>query len=366
MKYALVATPAELQAAARVLDGAPRYYLDTEFDSAPGSRRLALLQVARDAEFTFLVDPLRVTDLEPLARALGRPDAEWVLHAGKQDVELLLAAFKLGAAPRLFDTQVAWGLLGPEYPVSLAYLLYRILGLRGDKGEQAGDWMRRPLTPEQLAYAAEDVAHLPALHEHLMARLRDAGREAAAVEASAELNAPEMEAAATLDDFRNAWQLDGPGLAVLQHLIGLQNADPDESLPPRVLLSVAKLIPETVEELSRIKGVPWAWAKRNGAGLVNTLIRISAEAAKQAFEPLEPPPYATWPEILAEGAIRDAVAKVSAALEVSPELLFPGRLIRTLVKKAAAAGRPEAAVEALTGWRRTLAADEWGKVFRSP
>jgi ribonuclease D len=356
MTPVLVSTSAELAAAAQALEGAPRYFIDTEFESGPGVRRLSLVQVSRDADRVYLVDALKLAALEPLAKVVGRPDAEWVLHAGRFDVELLLQACRLAQPPALFDTQVAWGLLGPEYPVSLAYLLYRVLGLRSLKGEQSGDWTRRPLTPEQVEYAAEDVAHLPELREILGARLREKGREAACAAASAEACQEEMEKALTLDDFRNAWQLDGPGLAVLKHLIEAHNALPEEergtSLPPRAFLPVAKLIPESAEEFARIKGVPYAWVKRQGASTANKLVRIAFEARKEPFEPLEPPPYATWPEVLAEGKLRDLAARACAALEVSPELLVPGRVLKAMAAKAIAGGRPE---EALAGWRRELA-----------
>lgn len=351
----LVSTSAELADAARALAGAPRYFIDTEFESGPGVRRLSLVQVSRDADRVWLVDALKLAALEPLAQAVGRPDAEWVLHAGRFDVELLGAALRLPRTPALFDTQVAWGLLGPEYPVSLAYLLYRVLGLRSMKGEQAGDWTRRPLTPEQVAYAAEDVAHLPELRERLGGRLREKGREAAALAASAEACAEEVGKALTLDDFRNAWQLDGPGLAVLRWLIEAHNALPEEeraaALPPRAFLPVAKLIPETSEEFARIKGVPYAWVKRQGGSTANKLVRIAFEARTAPFEPLEPPPYATWPEVLAEARMRDRAARACAALEAAPELVFPARVLKALTAKALAGGRAE---EALEGWRREL------------
>ena len=357
MKPVLVSTSAELAIASRILEGVARYFIDTEFESTPGSRKLALLQVSGGGEEVFLVDTLKLAALEPLAAVLGRADVEWVLHAGKFDVELLLGALKLAAPPKLFDTQVAWALLGPEYPVSLAYLLYRVLGLRSMKGEQAGDWMRRPLSPEQIEYAAEDVAHLPELRDLLGAGLREKGREELAATASAEACVDEPEKALTLEDFRNAWQLDGPGLAVLRFLIETHNGMPEEergmSLPPRAFLSVAKLIPESAEEFGRIKGVPYPWVKRAGSSTANKLVRVAFDARKEPFEPLEPPPYATWPQVLAEGKARAWAAETAQRLDVSPDLLFPGRVMKALAAKLEAGEPPESA---LTGWRRDLSA----------
>lgn len=52
---------------------------------------------------------------------------------------------------------------------SLGAVVARELGLRLDKREQTSNWTRRPLSPEQLAYAAADVEVLVEL-----ARLRAA------------------------------------------------------------------------------------------------------------------------------------------------------------------------------------------------
>jgi ribonuclease D len=356
MRTVLVSTSAELAAASKALEGAPRIFLDTEFLSGPGIRRLALAQVSRGGGEVFLVDTMKLAALEPLAAAIGRPGIEWVAHAGRQDVELLLEALRLPAAPALFDTQTAWGLLGPEYPVSLAYLLFKILGLRAMKSEQAVDWTRRPLSPEQIDYAADDVAHLPDLHAALEERLAAKGRGAIARAASADAaGGAEPPRTLSLADYRNAWQLDGPGLAVLRHLIDAHNAlpgpDRELSLPPQAFLAVAKLIPETAEEFSRIRGIPFAWVKRHGQAAANAIVRVSARAARERFEPLDPPPYATWPEILAEGRTRDWAARAAAAVGAAPELLFPGRLQRDMAAKAAAGAHP---IEALSGWRREL------------
>ncbi|RYE84629.1 MAG: ribonuclease D, partial [Myxococcales bacterium] len=191
--FTLVDSPPALAHCIEVLERrpSPSVYLDTEFDPQRDRTTLCLLQLS-DGEQVFLVDPLRL-DLMPLAGVLGAPGAEWVLHAGRQDVPLVCDALGLATPPRVFDTQVAWALLGPEASVALAYLEFRLLGLRGDKGHQADDWRRRPLPPTQLAYAARDVAHLPALRRLLGERLAAVGRAELAVAASREAVWPEPE-----------------------------------------------------------------------------------------------------------------------------------------------------------------------------
>jgi ribonuclease D len=283
---------------------------------------------------------------------------EWVVHAGDQDVALLREALHLEGCPRVFDTQVAWGLQGAEYPVSLAYLLYKILGIRSMKSEQAGPWMTRPLTQEQLDYAAGDVDHLPALREWLAKRLGELGREPLLYEVSAETVLPEAAPPLSLEDYRNAWQLDASGQAVLLHLIdwwnGLPAAERGEGPQPRIFLTLAKMIPETGAELAKIRGIFFPWAKRHGDTFTGKLVRASAAASRGGFVPLEPPPYNTFERILAEGWIRKAAAEVSAELGIAPELGFPERVIRKMVQAVGEKKTNASASELLTGWRDRL------------
>ena len=134
--------------------------------AAPLIRRGSLWSAKR-APLSF--DPPK----ERLEKATFRQGARWVMHAGLQDVELLLRDFAQAQPPELFDTQIAWGMSGPEASVSLAFLLFKLLGIRSPKGYQADDWMYRPLPEAQLAYAAADIAHLPALESVLGGRMRD-------------------------------------------------------------------------------------------------------------------------------------------------------------------------------------------------
>ena len=185
--------------------------MDTEFESARGGTTLSLIQI-HDGKEVHLVDALRLPSLAALGPALSGAEQEWVLHAGQQDVPLLMDHLGLENLPRLLDTQVAWACCSPEASVSLAYLEMVLLGKRRGKGHQADDWKRRPLPRSQLAYAAEDVASLPALFEQLEGRLKENDRVEIAYQASRELLQPQVEPPRRLRlaDFRNAWQL-GPG-----------------------------------------------------------------------------------------------------------------------------------------------------------
>lgn len=148
------------------------YALDTEFHrERTYLPHLALVQLAT-ADRIALVDALEV-DVRSLRRAF-ESDAVCVMHAGSQDLEIL--ELECGAVPgRIFDTQI--GALFCGYRISsLGRLVEGLLGIQLDKSAQLSDWTRRPLPPDELRYAASDVAHLLALRDALLARLGEQGR----------------------------------------------------------------------------------------------------------------------------------------------------------------------------------------------
>jgi ribonuclease D len=360
----LVDTDAGLAEVARALEPASIYYLDTEFESNRSGKTLSVLQVSAGTEI-HLVDALALRRLEPLGRVLGRGGATWVLHAGLQDVELLSHRLHLTQLPHLFDTQVAWALTSPEANTSLAYLQYRLLGLRTMKPHQADDWMRRPLPQSQLSYAASDIEHLPDLYRALLARAAERDRADAVLEASREILLPEPdETSATLSlaSFRNAWQLDPPAQAALRFLIDWQANVPAAERAPelgmKTLLAIASRLPRRAEDIARIKGVPDRWARLHGKRLAAGIQEAIAAAQDSHFVPLDPLPYATWPEIRADGWLSFARAEVSARAEVAPEVGFSGRTLRAMRRALLRTGQRGAAAEALDGWR--------GRLLRAP
>jgi len=353
----LVETRAALAAMAPRLAGADRFHVDTEFESTRRGAELCLVQIAA-AEQVFVVDALRLPDLSPLASTLGDPARTWVLHAGGQDVPLLLRALGIERAPILFDTQVAWALISAEPAVALGYLLYRVLGVRTMKTHQADDWKRRPLPRGQLAYAAADVEHLPALYAELARRAEALGRLGVVARASVEQweEAPEPPLPLSLAAFRHAWQLDAPAQAALRALVdwhnGLVERGHEPALDAKALFSVASRLPQSAADLARIKGVPRGLVERRGAELVELL--RAASAAPGRLVPIEPEPYVTFAEVAVDAWVGLVRAEACVAAQVAPDLAFPHRLVRHASASVRAADDPLALLDALGGWRREL------------
>jgi len=356
--YLLVDSPSALEQAANALAARPRLYLDTEFESGRGGSRLCLLQVSSGADI-FLVDTLKLERLDVLAAALARPEAEWIFHAGLQDLALIEQRLRVRAPNRLFDTQVAYALVSAENNVSLAYLRYLLLGSRTDKGHQADDWLARPFSESQLRYAAGDVQDLPAITEILLQRAEAKGRRELIYQASREALEPSREPPPplSLEHFRNAWQLGPKSQAGLRYLIDWYNAlSADEKLgapDSKTLLALAARLPESASALGRIKGVSHGVLERHGASLARGLTSAAQRAKSSDFTPIEPQPYATFSDIRREAWLGLLRAELCAKLEVSPEQALPQRVVRELKAKLleSPAGRLS---EALRGYRKQL------------
>lgn len=150
------------------------FAIDTEFDNnhyAYGFK-LCLLQIATP-DACYLIDPFEIQDLSPLWRVLENPNVEKVLHDSGEDMRLF---YLHGCSPRgIFDTSIATKLLNFE-KIGLGSVLSEVLGIESNKKKQQSNWLKRPLLPQQLEYAANDVIYLLKLREIFTERLQAKNR----------------------------------------------------------------------------------------------------------------------------------------------------------------------------------------------
>src|SRR5215218_5447577 len=170
---------------ARLASEHGRLAIDTEFVSERRYQALlCLVQVAvpdpdgPDGVRTDVLDPLdakRSFDPTRLAAVLADPAVEIIVHAGRQDVAILRRTWQTDVKT-VFDTQLAAGFLGFGNQESYESLVRKVLGVRLRGSEGFTKWDRRPLTAQQLEYAADDARLLLALGEQIEDRLRERGR----------------------------------------------------------------------------------------------------------------------------------------------------------------------------------------------
>jgi ribonuclease D len=342
----------QLPALARSLEARDMIGVDTEFlREKTFFPKLCLLQLAAGGEI-WCVDTLRGGTLDALVPALTAPQTSKVIHAARQDLEAFYIPTKRVISP-VFDTQIAAGCIGLKPQVGYAELVKTLLDVTIPKGQTRTDWSKRPLTRDQLDYAADDVLYLGELAERLAARLAQLGRQAWAAEDCAALEDPrlyEPDPSYAWERLRGLAQLEpqprarAKSVAVWREKLARERDLPRSwVLPDAAIFAVAHANPASRAALGALDAVPPNFNEGFAAGLLEVLHQDSAGIAADLNPGQDARPT---PE---QKALLERLARVvdarAAELSVSPELLAPrGEL------KALAMGSRSS--DALAGWRR--------------
>ncbi|MFA7098418.1 MAG: ribonuclease D [Gammaproteobacteria bacterium] len=349
-------TPAALSDLCRRIRDSRWICVDTEFMREKSYfPQLCLLQVAT-ADAVACIDPLTIADLDPLLDILYDPSITKVMHAARQDLEIF---FHLrGELPKpLFDTQIAAALLHHTDQIGYGTLVERMLGVQLDKAHTRTDWCMRPLDPEQLRYAADDVRYLARIYVTQREILEQQGRLHWLDEDFAELTDTSLYAVEPMQ----AWcrikearpPLKGVQLAVLQALAAWREERALQRNKPRrwilrdeILTDLARAMPTTRDGLAKIRGLEPALLDKVG----NELLRV-IDRSRQA-------PCEAWPEpeprlILspAQEALVDAMMALvrlrAHEQGISPAMLATRRDLERVVTGAKQ-------VSVLRGWRGAM------------
>ncbi len=347
-----------------------RFGIDTEF--LPEGRYrplLCLVQIVVGDEIT-LLDPLAGDpwDPQPLAGLLADPDVEVVLHAGRQDVAILRREWHTEIT-NVFDTQVAAGFAGFSAQAGYLGLLHDVLRIRVKKSASFTRWDKRPLTDEQLHYAAEDVEHLLALTDELQARLTDRERLGWARE--------ECQPIADATDERDpdqVWRrlprngsLDPQERAVARELAAWRERTAEQEDRPvgsvlrdPSVVELAKRQPLDRGALGNVRGVTPDVVRRRGKELIAAIERgreadpITLEASERlSTESGDGPVIA-----LAESFVRAKALESGLAYE-----LIAARADLSPIVVAARRGLDPPDVRTLRGWRGELVGEDLARLL---
>lgn len=162
----LVDSPRQLITLAAHLNTLKELAFDTEFDRfyRQYGFNLQLIQIF-DGKSCYLVDAVRIRQLDPLWSVFENESIRKVLFSGREDIDLLK---RNGCNPvNLFDVQIAAVLCNkPEQ--SYINLVKNELAIALDKSAQRSNWEIRPMTIKQLIYASNDVIYLLSLKDRLL------------------------------------------------------------------------------------------------------------------------------------------------------------------------------------------------------
>jgi ribonuclease D len=276
----IITTTERLAEVAAVLSQQTEIAVDLEMDSLHHYReKVCLVQVSTRQE-SWLIDPLAVTSLEPLAAPLANPDIVVVMHGSDYDIRSLHRDFGIEVT-NLFDTMIAARFLRiAEF--GLAALLKARFGIELDKKYQKADWSKRPLSREMCAYAVADTSDLLPLYDQFRAELEQNGRLSWLEEEGrlvCQARVSEKDGPLFLY-CKGASRLKGHTLAILEELLQMRDRQselldrpPFKVLSVETLIEVAETRPRSLHELSLVKGMSSGQLQRHGAGMLAAVER---------------------------------------------------------------------------------------------
>jgi ribonuclease D len=314
---------------------------------------------------TEVIDPLEGAgpdQVRPLADALANPDIEVVMHAGRQDIALLRRAWSTEIRG-VFDTQVAGGFVGLGSQEGYESLVRKVLGvqLRGSEGFTR--WDRRPLSEQQLAYAADDARLLLALGSGLEERLAEAGRldwareESHALESSSDEREPNR----LYERLPRIARLRPKQRAVARELVEWRERTAEAMdrpggfvLSDATLVELARRSPRDLEALESIRGLPPQTYRRRG----EELLRVLQKGAEREPPPAPPEPPRRDPHdaplvSLAQSLVRQRSLESGVAFDVIANQSELAALVTALRR-----GEEPRDVRVASGWRAELVGRE--------
>ena len=345
--------------------------LDTEFVwERTYYPRLGLIQVALDVGTCFLIDAPAIPDLAPLGTLLAAPHTLKILHDAPQDLTILGRV--TGALPvRIFDTRCVAGLAGLSSTTSLAGVVAATVGVDLAKTESRTDWLQRPLTAEQIQYAAEDVCYLHEVCDDLQRRVEVRGRAAWLREELAALDAPDLYM--ERDPRFQYLRIKGNGrlghreTSVLRELAAWREEEARRRDRPRgrvvpddVLLELARRKPRSREALADVRGL----AGRYAEAVIDCVARGMSVAGPDASRVRR---RSRAEEKALEDRVAVAMAQVRACAQeehLDPPFIASRAEVRALV--IAGTGASPSEHRLLRGWRYELVGNRLLGLLRNP
>jgi ribonuclease D len=328
---------------------------------------LELVQVAAPDGTVAAIDYQRIGRFEgdPFVALLLDPDVLKVFHAADQDLEMF--HLLTGAVPGpIWDTQLVTGLIGYTGRLGYQAVVENMLGHKPTKGETLTDWSQRPLTPEQLHYALEDVRYLIPLYEAEVRELSVLGRLDWAAEECERARSHVERAIATRADMQTlfykvkGWSgLDRRGLAVLRELAIWREQEAARRNRPRgsvlrdeFLVELARRAPNQEHQLRAVRGLQPRDLERHSEGILAAVKRGKAVPPEACPTPDSPGPQLDDAEAALASLLHAVLQVISAEKLVSSTLVATVADLQRLVeahRKGTAADLP-----VLKGWRGEL------------
>jgi ribonuclease D len=269
-------TAEQLAGLCEQVNKAPWLALDTEFlREKTYYPKFCLLQIATP-EWVACVDPIALPELDRLFETLYNPAIVKVFHSCHQDLEIFYQVTGKVPGP-IFDTQVAAPLLGYQDNPGYAMLVSSLLNINLNKAHTRADWSKRPLSEEEIQYAADDVIYLCQIYQIMLQKLAALGRADWLEHDFAELENPNnyqvLPERAWLK-IRGKNKLTAKQMAIVQILAEWREKTAQVEDRPKtwilrdeLIFDMAKQQPETTADMANIRGINERTVHRYGRKL---------------------------------------------------------------------------------------------------
>jgi ribonuclease D len=331
----LVTKPAQLRDVAETLSQETTLAVDTESNSLYAYREQVCLIQFSTAQTDYLLDPFALDDLTPLGPIFANPAIEKIFHAAEYDLICLKRDYGF-EFNHLFDTMVAARILGRE-SVGLGSVLEAEFGVHLDKHNQRANWGQRPLPPHLLAYARLDTHYLIPLRERLKNALQGKDLWPLAFERLRLISGHNgVEHAPDCWRIRGAFDLTAQQAAVLMALCQYRdrvarNMDRPvfKVINDQTLLDIARLTPQDMSQLSRIRGMSEGQRRRHGARILEAVNR--GLNSPPAYPPRPPRPSEAF--LNRTEALRRWRRAAGQTMGVNSDIVLPRDLLFTLAEQ---------------------------------
>jgi ribonuclease D len=326
--------------------------VDTESNSLHAYReRVCLIQVSSRKQ-DFIIDPLKIDNLRPLARVMANAKIKKVFHAAEYDLMCLKRDFNF-EVNNLFDTMIA-------------------ARICGHKSHQRDNWGERPLAPDSLHYAQMDTHYLPELHDLLLVELETGGHLEEAAETFAEISQSTPPHDGRIFDPEGFWKIGMPNqlnmgqMAVLRELYFLREKAAEEfDVPPfkifsnQLLVDLAKAQPHTLSEIAEIRGMSHANVRRYGKEI------LAAIHTGHQTRLSHPPQYHPPPQEISDRYIALHAWRKQKAIHrgVESDVIVSRQALWSLAYKDPTTLEELAKIEELGPWRRQKYGEELLRVL---
>ncbi len=152
--------------------------IDTEFLRVYTYRPiLSIVQLKEESKEPVIYDVYKHKneDLVDLLEILSNDDIIKIIHSAHNDAEAIFSRFHISIR-NIFDTQIGYRILkNKKNEISYANVVENFCEKKiiKEKSIQKSNWLKRPLTDEQIFYAKQDVLYLHEIYNKMMLSFKE-------------------------------------------------------------------------------------------------------------------------------------------------------------------------------------------------